>query len=597
MDEARVERRLAAIWAGDIAGYSRLMGVDEEGTLRQLKAHRKELVDPKITEHRGRIVKTTGDGMLVEFVSVVDAVRCAVDIQRGMAERNADMAADKRIEFSIGINVGDIIIDADDIYGDGVNVAARLEGLADPGGIMVSRNVFDQVRDKLGFGFEDMGEQTVKNIARPIGVHRVSLVDITAPIVAYGVAAEKPSVRGPLALPDKPSIAVLPFNNMSGDPEQEYFADGMAEEILTALSHCKSLFVIARNSSFTYKGRAIDVRQVGRELGVRYVLEGSVRRSGDRLRFTAQLVDATSGAHIWADRFDGGTSDVFELQDRIAESVVAVIEPNVQLAEIERMKHKPVANFDAYDLLLRAQQLEYEFTAENFDAALRCLEQALVIDPNYAQAMALAAYCYAERSQQGWLKDQAQTAEAIRLAARAVELAKDDASVLWMAAYVARQLSMDAQVAKELAYRSLQLNPNSAIALAMAGWIEAILANPTKALELLHRADRLSPRDPRTWFIATGIGLAHFIAGQFDDAVVWTKKALSQNPRSAVALRVLAASLASSGQKDRAGETIRDLLKIEPHLTISSFRARMLMADESVWTKFSDALRLAGLSE
>ena len=597
MDEARVERRLAAIWAGDIAGYSRLMGVDEEGTLRQLKAHRKELVDPKITEHRGRIVKTTGDGMLVEFVSVVDAVRCAVDIQRGMVERNADMAADKRIEFRIGINVGDIIIDADDIYGDGVNVAARLEGLADPGGIMVSRNVFDQVRDKLGFGFEDMGEQTVKNIARPIGVHRVSLVDNTAPIMAYGVAAEKPSVRGPLALPDKPSIAVLPFNNMSGDPEQEYFADGMAEEILTALSHCKSLFVIARNSSFTYKGKAIDVRQVGRELGVRYVLEGSVRRSGDRLRFTAQLVDATSGAHIWADRFDGGTSDVFELQDRIAESVVAVIEPNVQLAEIERMKHKPVANFDAYDLLLRAQQLEYEFTAENFDAALRCLEQALVIDPNYAQAMALAAYCYAERSQQGWLKDQAQTAEAIRLAARAVELAKDDASVLWMAAYVARQLSMDAQVAKELAYRSLQLNPNSAIALAMAGWIEAILANPTKALELLHRADRLSPRDPRTWFIATGIGLAHFIAGQFDDAVVWTKKALSQNPRSAVAFRVLAASLASSGQKDRAGETIRDLLKIEPHLTISSFRARMLMADESVWTKFSNALRLAGLPE
>ena len=388
-----------------------------------------------------------------------------------------------------------------------------------------------------------------------------------------------------------------PSTTCQATPSRNTSPTGLAEEILTALSHCKSLFVIARNSSFTYKGKATDVRKVGRELGVRYVLEGSVRRSGERIRFTAQLVDATSGAHIWADRFDGGTSDVFELQDRIAESVVAVIEPNVQLAEIERMKHKPLANFDAYDLLLRAQQLEYEFTAENFDAALRCLEQALVIDPNYAQAMALAAYCYAERSQQGWLKDQAQTAEAIRLAARAVELAKDDASVLWMAAYVARQLSMDAQVAKELAYRSLQLNPNSAIALAMAGWIEAILANPTKALELLHRADRLSPRDPRTWFIATGIGLAHFIAGQFDDAVVWTKKALSQNPRSAVALRVLAASLASSGQKDRAGETIRDLLKIEPHLTISSFRARMLMADESVWTKFSDALRLAGLPE
>jgi TolB-like protein/Tfp pilus assembly protein PilF len=412
--------------------------------------------------------------------------------------------------------------------------------------------------------------------------------------VRYETAFARPG----LPLPDKPSIAVLPFQNMSGDPEQEYFADGMAEEILTSLSHCKSLFVIARNSSFTYKGKAIDVRQVGRELGVRYVLEGSVRRAGDRLRFTAQLIDATSGAHIWADRFDGGTSDVFELQDRIAESVVAVIEPNVHLAEIERMKHKPVANLDAYDLLLRAQQLEYEFTAESFDAALRCLEQALIIDPNYAQAMALAAYCYAERSQQGWLKDrELETAEGIRLAARAVELAKNDANVLWMAAYAARQLSMDAQLAKELVYRSLQLNPNSAIALAMTGWIEAILANPVKALEVLHRADRLSPHDPRTWFIAAGIGMAHFIAGQYDESVVWTKKALAQNPRSAVALRLLAASLTSLGQRDRASEVMRDLRKIEPHLTISILRARMRMAHESVWTKFSEALRLAGLPE
>jgi TolB-like protein/cytochrome c-type biogenesis protein CcmH/NrfG len=399
-------------------------------------------------------------------------------------------------------------------------------------------------------------------------------------------------------LPDKPSIAVLPFTNMSGDPEQEYFADGMAEEILTALSHCNSLFVTARNSSFTYKGKAIDVRQVGRELGVRYVLEGSVRRSGDRLRFTVQLIDATSGAQIWADRFDGGTNDVFELQDRIAESVVAVIEPNVQLAEIERMKRKPVANLDAYDLLLRAQQFEYEFTQESFDAALRCLEQALKIDPNYAQAMALAAYCYAERSQQGWLKDRAlESAEGIRLAARAVELAKNDANVLWMAAYAARQLSMDAHLAKELAYRALQLNPNSAIALAMTGWIEVALADPVKALEHLRRADRLSPCDPRTWFINTGMGMAYFQTSQYDDSIVWLKKALAQNPHSAVALRVLAACLANLGQKDRASEAIRELLKIEPHLTVSDLRARMLMAHEKLWTKFSEALRLAGLPE
>ena len=399
-------------------------------------------------------------------------------------------------------------------------------------------------------------------------------------------------------LPDKPSIAVLPFINLSGDPEQGYFADGMAEEILTALSHCNSLFVIARNSSFTYKGKAIDVRQVGRDLGVRYVLEGSVRRSGDRLRFSVQLIDATSGAQIWAERFDGGANDVFELQDRIAESVVAVIEPNVQLAEIERMKRKPVTNLDAYDLLLRAQQLEYEFTRESLDEALRCLEQALTIDPNYAQAMASAAYCYAERSQQGWMKDNArETAEGIRLAARAVELANNDANVLWMAAYTARQLSMDAQLAGELAYRSLQLNTNSAMALATTGWIEAILNEPAKALDHLRRADRLSPRDPRTWFIATGMGMAFYIADQFDEAIVWLRKALAQNPRSAIALRLLAASLTHLGQKDLAGDVIQQLLKIEPHLTISSLRARFQVVDKNIWEKFSEDLRRSGLPE
>ena len=286
MDEARVDRRLAAILAGDIAGYSRLMGADEEGTLRQLKAHRKELVDPKITEHRGRIVKTTGDGMLVEFVSVVDAVRCAVDIQRGMAERNADVPADRRIEFRIGINVGDIISDDNDIYGDGVNVAARLEALAEPGGILVSRNVHDQVRDKLSFGFEDMGEQAVKNIARPIGVHRVSLAESAPPAVVKSAAT---AAKTEFASADRPSIAVLPFANMSGDPEQEYFADGISEDIITGLSKLRWFFVIARNSSFTYKGKAVDVKRVARELGVRYVLEGSVRKGGNRVRITAQL--------------------------------------------------------------------------------------------------------------------------------------------------------------------------------------------------------------------------------------------------------------------------------------------------------------------
>ena len=293
MPEDQVDRRLAAIFAGDIAGYSRLMGVDEEGTLRQLKAHRKELVDPKITEHRGRIVKTTGDGMLVEFVSVVDAVRCAVDIQRGMAERNAGIPSDERIEFRIGINVGDIIFDGDDIFGDGVNVAARLEALADPGGIMVSGVVHDQVRDKLSFGFEDLGEQAVKNIVRPVGVHRVQLAEQVAPGKSATAAGKTERTAS-----DRPSLAVLPFANMSGDAEQEYFADGITEDIITALSKLRWFFVIARNSSFIYKGKAIDVKRVARELGVRYVLEGSVRKSGNRVRITAQLIDAATGNHI-----------------------------------------------------------------------------------------------------------------------------------------------------------------------------------------------------------------------------------------------------------------------------------------------------------
>jgi TolB-like protein/class 3 adenylate cyclase len=348
MAEERVDRRLAAIFAGDIAGYSRLMGVDEEGTLRQLKAHRKELVDPKITEHRGRIVKTTGDGMLVEFVSVVDAVRCAVDIQRGMLERNADVPAEKRIEFRIGINVGDIISDANDIYGDGVNVAARLEGLAEPGGICVSRIVHDQVRDKLSFSFEDMGEQSVKNIARPIGVHRVQISEFPA-VVTSGTAAS----HNELLSSSRPSIAVLPFANMTGDADQDYFADGIVEEIITALSHMRWLSVVARNSSFTFKGKNVDAKQVGRELGVRYLLEGSVRKSGNRVRITAQLIETSHGVHLWADRFDGAIEDIFDLQDQITAKVVIAIAPKLEQAEIERAKRKPTESLDAYDYYLR----------------------------------------------------------------------------------------------------------------------------------------------------------------------------------------------------------------------------------------------------
>ncbi|MGE5201631.1 MAG: adenylate/guanylate cyclase domain-containing protein, partial [Acidobacteriota bacterium] len=328
MPTERVERKLAAILAADVAGYSRLMGVDEEGTLARLKAHRKELIDPKIAEHRGRVVKTTGDGILIEFPSVVDAVRCAVQVQQGMEKRNADIPADKQIRFRIGINVGDIIIDGDDIHGDGVNVAARLEGITEPGGICISDDAYRQVRDKLDLGFEDRGEQQLKNIARPVRVYRV------APY------KELASGKQTLTLPDKPSIAVLPFQNMSGDSEQDYFCDGIVEDIITGLARIRWLFVIGRNSSFAYKGKALDIRQVGRELGVRYVLEGSVRKAGTRVRITAQLIDAQTGAHLWAERYDRPLDDIFALQDEITLSVVGAIEPSLRQAEIERVKRR-----------------------------------------------------------------------------------------------------------------------------------------------------------------------------------------------------------------------------------------------------------------
>jgi TolB-like protein/Tfp pilus assembly protein PilF len=447
---------------------------------------------------------------------------------------------------------------------------------------------------------EDSGQEQrlIKTLPRK-GVRFVGVVaeqpgssNATAP------RSQKPA-RSPLTLPDSPSIAVLPFLNLSGDPQQDYFADGMAEEIITALSRCKWLFVIARNSSFIYKGRSVDVREVGRDLGVRYVLEGSVRRGGERLRFTGQLIDASSGGHIWADRFDGDLSDVFELQDRFTQSIVAAIEPNLQLAEIERLKRKQAINLDAYDLMLRAQQLEHEFTDDSLSAALGCLKDALAIDPSYAPAMALAAYCYGVRHIQGWTADlPAETEEGLRLASRAAELGKDDGNVMWMAAYAVWRLAQDAQRARDLAHRSLRINPNSAIALAISAWTETQMGNPDKAVELYGRAERLSPRDPRGWLFAAGLAAALFVAEDFQDAVASAEAALVQNPRFTVALRILAASQARLGQNERAGATIRRLLMVDPQLRLSNLRQRVRFLDHAPWgNAFVDALRAAGLPE
>jgi TolB-like protein/DNA-binding CsgD family transcriptional regulator len=423
------------------------------------------------------------------------------------------------------------------------------------------------------------------------------------PSTAARVSLDAPARSGAAepqmpALPDKPSIAVMPFANLSADADQDYFADGMAEEIITALSRCKSLFVIARNSSFAYKGQAVDVRKAGRELGVRYVLEGSVRRGGRRLRFMTQLIDATSGKQIWADRFEGGIGDVFALQDRITESVAAVIEPNVQLAEIERSQRTPATNLDAYDLLLRAQRREFEFTPESLAEAVALLDRALAIAPSFAAAMALAAHCYCWRRHQGWATNPEREAKAaLHLAARAVEFGKADANVLWMSAFVALAVGMDAQRAKQLAYGSLALNPNSAAALAVAAIVESNLADQDKALELFARAERLNPRDPRGWAYAGSIAVAYFVHGQPDQAAAIAQAALLQNSRHAVALRALAASFAATGQREAAAAALRELLKIDPTLTISRLRARLMFMHETVWRTYADGLRLAGLRE
>ena len=407
--------------------------------------------------------------------------------------------------------------------------------------------------------------------------------------------AEQPK----LTLPDKPSIAVLPFVNLSGDMEQEYFADGMADEIITALSRCSSFFVISRNSSFTYKGKSVDVRQVGRELGVRYVLEGSIRRAGERVRFTGQLIETGSGAHIWADRFEGDMQDVFALQDRITESVTAAIEPKLQAAEIERMKQKPASNLDAYDLLLRAQQFESEFTEKSLADAIQCIEKALAIDPSYAPAMALGAYCYAERRNQGWVKDfKLEAAEGRRLAHKAVELEPENSTVLWMSAFALWIIGLDAPRSRELFSRSIAINPNSAIALTMAGWIEGFIDNTEKGLELIERAQRLSPRDPRAWLMSCGIAICHIGQRRFAETAAWSEKAVAQNPRLATAWRTLAAAHVNLGNLDKAKAAIHGQLKIDPHLTIAGLRDRVPFAmNETRLKMYEDALRKAGLPE
>jgi adenylate cyclase len=584
-------RRLAAILAADVAGYSRLMGQDEEGTHERLRAHFAELVYPKIAEHRGRVVKNTGDGLLAEFPSVVDAVRCAVELQRDIAERNAPLPADKRIEFRIGINLGDVIAEADDIFGDGVNVAARLEALAQPGGICVSRVVRDQVRDRLPYSFEDMGEQQVKNIARPVRVYRVR---------DQGVPVEEPAaVPAPLLpLPDKPSLAVLPFQNLTGDTEQDYFVDGMVEEITTAIARLPWLFVIARNSAFTYKGKPVDVRQVAQELGVRYVLEGSVRKAGNRVRITGQLIDTTTGAHIWAERFDGALDDIFELQDQVAASVAGAIEPKLRQSEIERASRKPTANLTAYDLYLRALAQSYRYTEEGLAEAVVLTRQALTIDPSYAPAAALFGFCRGLQRLHGWgtLSDE-DIGEACRLARQALEAERDDAETIWQAAFTLFHLAGEAAMAAAALDRALARNPNAARAWLARGNIHALRNEPEAAIEALERARRLSPFDPLTFANTFNIAMAHLAARRFEQAIEWVDRTLHEQPRLVGAMRVKAAVLAHLGRLDEARAELSRVLAVDPKQTIAGFREFSHFYAPEFLELCVTGLRLAGLPE
>jgi TolB-like protein/class 3 adenylate cyclase len=551
-------RRLTAIIAADVAGYSRLMGADEEGTHERLKAHLGELVDPKIKEHRGRIVKNTGDGFLAEFPSVVDAVKCAVEAQQGMAERNVASPPEDRIEFRVGINLGDVIAEEHDIFGDGVNVAARLEALAEPGGICVSRVVRDQVRDKLDYTFEDMGEQQVKNIARPVHLYRI-------PLQAEAKAAKPEAAQPPpLVLPDKPSIAVLPFANMSGDPEQEYFADGMVEEIITALSRIGWLFVIARNSSFTYKGQAVDVKQVGRELGVRYVLEGSVRKVGGRVRITAQLIDALSGTHLWADRFDGSLEAVFDLQDKVASSVAGVIEPALQAAEIRLSSERPTSDLRAYDLYLRAVPHIYAWESGSTLAAQDLLGQAIERDPSYGPALGYAAYCYVQIEVSGWAPDwETNRRKAVALAEQAVRAARSDPGVLANAAIVLGYFGEEIGAAVGMIDRSLALNPSFARGWMLSGWLRLMAGETGLAIKHFETSARLNPWVDQ----ANGIGQALFFDRRFDDALQKLLMAGVADPIRTVTYRFLASCYAHMGRLDDAREIVTRLRAITSVLT------------------------------
>jgi adenylate cyclase len=589
----RVERRLAAVMAGDVAGYSRLMGRDEEHTLAQLKAFRKTVVDPRIAAHRGRIVKTTGDGMLVEFASAVDAARCGVEIQREMARQNVDVSPELRIDFRIGIHVGDIIFDEDDIFGDGVNIAARLEGIAEPGGVCISDDAHRQIRGKIDVAFDDIGEQTLKNIAEPMRAWHIRFAGEAAPAVRSSATAMR--VQYP-ALPDKPSIVVLPFDNMSAEPGQDYLADGIVEAITAALSCIRSFFVIARSSAFTYKGRATNARDIGKELGVAYLLEGSVQKAGNRLRIIVQLIETEGGAHVWSSRFDGAVEDFFDLEDRITEQVAGALQPSIRIAEIERSRRKRPQDLGSYDFTMRAMPHVWAFEKVESARAIELLEKALAIDPEYPLALSLAGWCHAQRSVYNWAEDIAGSqAMARSLAERAAEISGDDPIILAVLGAV-HTFVRNHGTARVLLERAVTLDPNAAWAWSRLGWLENYTDQPQKAIGNFERALRLSPIDPMNFNNYVGIGSSHEVAQEYDKAALFYRRALEERPNASWIYRHLASSLSGGGRIEEAKQALAEMMRYYPDLTVSKFKQAMVFSNATM-DRVADNLRKLGLPD
>jgi TolB-like protein/class 3 adenylate cyclase/Tfp pilus assembly protein PilF len=581
--DAKLEHRLAAIVATDVVGYSKLMQSDEAGALASLAAIR-ETTQNQIKQHRGRIANTAGDSVLAEFGSAVEAVSCAVALQQELSARSQS----EGLQVRIGIHLGDVVDKGGDVFGTAVNVAARLEAIAQPGGIVVSGAVRDAIVGKLAASFADLGSHALKNIDEPLRAYAVSAR--TGPL--------SPRLGEALPLPSKPSIAVLPFENLSGDREQEYFADGIVEEIITALSRFRGLFVIARNSSFAYKNRAIDVKQIGRELGVRYVLEGSVRKAGNRLRITGQLIDTSTGVHLWADRFDGGMDDIFDLQDRVTASVVVAIAPKLEQAEIERAKHRPTESLDAYDCYLRGLAGLHRFTREDNSEALLHFRRAIELDPNFAAAYGTAALCYVRRRAAHWtaFRDQ-DVAETALLARKAVELGHDDAFALCAAGFALADVVDELADGDALIDRALALNPNLAMAWTCSGWVKISLGKPDLAIERLAHAMRLTPHSRYFFDMQTAMASAHLVAGHYDEALSWAEKAIRAKPDFLYAACIAAASAALAGRSEAARKAMKLVRQNDPQLRVANLKEVISYLQPADFAKWQEGLRLAGLPE